>query len=46
MGQADALRAALDSTYYTEKLAPARADIVDPRYVFSMTAQENWVIGP
>jgi hypothetical protein len=42
----DALRAALDSTYYTEKVAPVRADMVDPRYVFSMTAQENWVIGP
>jgi hypothetical protein len=42
----DALRAALDSAYYAEKLAPARAGIVDPRYVFSMTARENWVIGP
>jgi hypothetical protein len=42
----EALRAALDSTYYTEKVAPARAGIVDSRYVFSMTAQENWVIGP
>jgi hypothetical protein len=41
-----ALRAALNSPYYTEKVAPARADIVDPRYVFSMTTAENWVIGP
>jgi hypothetical protein len=42
----DALRAALRSEYYAERLAPARADIVDPHYVFSLTARENWVIGP
>jgi len=41
-----ALRAALESTHYLEKVLPARAGLVDPRYVFSMTARENWVIGP
>ena len=41
----DALRAALRSPYHAERLAPARARIVDPRYVFSLTARENWIIG-
>ncbi len=42
----DALHGALHSRYYTERVAPARAGIVDPRCVFSLTARENWVIGP
>jgi hypothetical protein len=40
----DALRAALRSSYFAERVAPARAGITDPRYVFSLTARENWVI--
>ena len=39
-----AVRAALRSPYYAERVAPARASIVDPRYVFSLTAQEHWII--
>jgi hypothetical protein len=42
----EALSAALDSPYFAERLVPARAEIADPRYVFSMTTRENWVIGP
>lgn len=42
----DALRAALGSAYFAERVASARESIVDPRYVFSLTARENWVIGP
>jgi hypothetical protein len=42
----DALGAALRSPQFTERVAPARAAITDPRHVFSLTAQENWVIGP
>jgi len=40
-----ALRAALRSPYHAERVAPARATIADPRYIFSLTAQENWVLG-
>lgn len=39
-----ALRDALGSPYYAERITPARAAIVDPRYVFSLTAQEHWII--
>jgi hypothetical protein len=42
----DALRAALGSAYFAERLAPARTAIADPRYVFSLTSRENWIIGP
>lgn len=42
----DALRRALNSAHFAERVAPARASIVDPAYVFSLTARENWVIGP
>jgi hypothetical protein len=42
----DALRAALVSAHHTDRVAPARAAIVDPRHVFSLTTRENWVIGP
>jgi hypothetical protein len=38
------LRAALGSPYFTDRVAPARAAIVDPHYVFSLTAQEHWII--
>jgi len=39
-----ALGAALRSAYFAERVAPARAAIVDPRYVFSLTAQEHWIL--
>jgi hypothetical protein len=42
----DALRAALRSPYHAERVAPERAAITDPRYVFSLTTRENWIIGP
>jgi hypothetical protein len=41
-----ALRAALDSPYFAERVGPARAEIVEPRYVFSFTGKEHWIIGP
>jgi hypothetical protein len=41
-----ALRSALRSAYHEERVAPALAELTDPRYVFSMTARENWIIGP
>jgi hypothetical protein len=40
----DALRAALRSPYHAEQVAPARAELTDPRYGFSLTATENWII--
>lgn len=42
----DALKAALRSPWHTERVAPERATITDPRYVFSLTTRENWIIGP
>jgi hypothetical protein len=39
-----ALRGALGSPTFIERVAPARAAIVDPQYVFSLTAQEHWII--
>jgi hypothetical protein len=42
----EALRAALRSPEFDRRVAPARAEITDPRYIFSLTARENWVIGP
>jgi hypothetical protein len=39
------LRAALRSPQFTDRVAPARAALTDPRYVFSLTARENWVVG-
>lgn len=42
----DALRAALHSPHFTGRVTPARAALTDPRYVFSMTARENWILGP
>lgn len=41
-----ALRTALRSAHYTDRVIPARSGIVDPRYVFSLTTRENWIIGP
>jgi hypothetical protein len=41
----DALRTALSSPQFTDRVTPARAAITDPRYVFSLTAQEHWIIG-
>ena len=42
----DALKAALASSYFAEQVKPARDAIVDPKYVFSLTAKEDWIIGP
>lgn len=39
-------RAALTSQQYTEKLRAAADEIIDPRYAFSLTAREHWIIGP
>ncbi len=41
-----ALRAALLDPGYAQRVRPALAAISDPRYVFSLTARENWVMGP
>jgi hypothetical protein len=41
----DALKAAFASQAY-EQVKSARAALVNPKYVFSMTAKEHWVIGP
>ncbi|WP_375760563.1 EthD domain-containing protein [Corallococcus exercitus] len=42
----DTLREALASPYFAEQVEPARAGLVDPKYVFSMAARERWIIGP
>ncbi|MGW4019888.1 EthD domain-containing protein [Streptomyces sp. NPDC005009] len=42
----DALRAALRSPHFTERVTAARDEITDPKYVFSLAAKENWIIGP
>lgn len=42
----EALHGALRSPYHAERVTPALADLTDPRYVFSLTAKENWIIGP
>lgn len=39
-------RAALRSPYHAERVKPALTELADPRYVFSLTARENWIIGP
>jgi hypothetical protein len=41
-----AAQAALRSPYHAERVAPALAELADPRYVFSLTAQEHWITGP
>jgi hypothetical protein len=40
------LREALTSTHWREQVTTARAALVDPAYVFSMTVNEHWIIGP
>lgn len=40
----DSLQGALRSSYHAEQVAPALADLADPRYVFSLTAEENWIM--
>jgi hypothetical protein len=42
----DDLRTALASPAFTEQVAPVQATLVDPKYVFSLVARENWIIGP
>ena len=42
----DALQEALRSPYFTERVKAARDEIADPKYVFSVAAKENWIIGP
>ncbi|MDI3418493.1 EthD domain-containing protein [Streptomyces luteolus] len=42
----NALQEALRSSYFTEQVQAARDAIADPKYVFSVAAKENWVIGP
>lgn len=37
---------ALRSPYFTEQVEAARDEIADPKYVFSLTAREKWIIGP
>jgi hypothetical protein len=39
-------RAALTSEQFTGKLRAAAEELIDPKYVFSLTARENWIIGP
>jgi hypothetical protein len=41
-----AAEAALRSPYHAERVMPALAELADPRYVFALTAKENWIIGP
>jgi hypothetical protein len=42
----DAARAALDNPYFANQVWPALSELVDPKYVFSMVAREDWVIAP
>lgn len=41
-----AMRAALASPSFAQQVGPARTDLVDPKYVFSLAARETWIIGP
>ncbi|MEZ4869559.1 MAG: EthD domain-containing protein [Caldilineaceae bacterium] len=41
-----ALESALASAYFTEQVQPALHEVADPKYMFSLAAKENWVIGP
>jgi hypothetical protein len=41
-----ALHGALRSPYHAERVQPALEELADPRYIFSLTAMENWIIGP
>jgi EthD domain-containing protein len=40
----ESLQGALRSPYHAEHVAPALAGLADPRYVFSLTAREHWII--
>jgi hypothetical protein len=40
------LAAALASDEFKTRVAPEQSAISDPRYVFSLTAREHWIIGP
>lgn len=42
----DAARDAVRSVYHVKRVAPALAELSHPQYVFSLTAKENWIIGP
>lgn len=42
----EALESALRSPYFTGQVKTARDEIADPKYVFSIAAKENWIIGP
>ncbi|MCU7729559.1 EthD domain-containing protein [Actinoplanes sp. KI2] len=42
----DALRAALASSHYGDRVRPAQEAVADPAHLFSMTAKEHWIIGP
>ncbi|GAA2284610.1 hypothetical protein GCM10010415_63140 [Streptomyces atrovirens] len=42
----EALQQALSSPHFTERVKAARDEITDPKYVFSLAAKENWIIGP
>jgi hypothetical protein len=42
----EALRQALRSPHFTERVKAARDEITDPKHVFSLAAKENWIIGP
>lgn len=41
-----ALAAALESGSFKNRVLPEQAELTDPKYVFSLTARENWIIGP
>jgi len=42
----NALEEVLRSPYFTEQVKAARDEIADEKYVFSLAAKENWIIGP
>jgi hypothetical protein len=42
----EALRHAVDSPFFVHRVRLAREVVVDPKYVFSLAAKENWIIGP
>ncbi|WP_214412393.1 EthD domain-containing protein [Sphaerisporangium fuscum] len=42
----DAMRSALASRHFEERVRPALAAVADPAHVFSLAAREDWIIGP
>jgi hypothetical protein len=42
----DALREALASPQYAERVRPALEAVADPAHVFSLASKEDWIIGP